>query len=36
MYFAVHVYSKVGVFYCVPLLSLFVLLNLRNLRDVVS
>ena len=36
MHFAVHVYSKVGVFYYVPLLPLFVLLKLHNLRDVVS
>lgn len=35
---AVHLYSKVGVFYYVLLLPLFVLLKLlaHNLRDVVS
>lgn len=38
MNFAVHIYSKVGVFYCVLLLPLSALLKLlaHNLRDVVS
>lgn len=38
MNFAVHIYSKVGVFYCILLLPLSALLKLlaHNLRDVVS